>query len=383
MSNQESQVQPVSPSMQTMQMLWPGAIAVQAIHVAAQFALADLVARGPKSIKELADATHTHGSSLGRLLRALTSLGIFVEDTTGLYRQTALSDTLRTDHPESIRPLAMMLGAHFFWKPSGALETVRTGQPSFERVYGAPFFEYLAGHPDDAAVFNAAMSSSPGYLAAIVGAYDFSKFERIVDVGGGHGLLLAGILSANPRLRGVLHDLPGVVAGASGLRQEPISQRCEIIGGDFFKGVPAGSDAYMLKGIIHDWDDEAALKILKNCRRAIHPDGRLLLAETVLSPSTDPASALMDMLMMVLTSGRERTESEFRSLLQEAGFSMMQVIRAARASIIESRPSREGCGRRKGLNGDGPSMFLQRIWTAACWPTIREVSAPSRRRIEC
>jgi hypothetical protein len=325
--------------MQMMQILWPGAMAVQAIHVAAKFALADLVASGPKSIKELAEATHTHGSSLGRFLRALTSLGIFVEDTTGRYGQTALSDTLRSDHPESMRPFAMMVGAHFFWKPLGALEeTVRTGQPSFERVYGAPFFEYLAGHSDDAAVFNAAMSSSPDYLAAIAGAYDFSRFERMVDVGGGHGLLLAGILSANPRLCGVLYDLPAVVAGASALRQEPISQRCEIIGGDFFQGVPAGADAYLLKGIIHDWNDEAALKILKNCRRAIRPDGKLLVVEAVLTGSTDPATALMDMLMMVLTSGQERTESEFQSLLQEAGFSMVQVIRAARVSIIESQP---------------------------------------------
>jgi len=182
------------------------------------------------------------------------------------------------------------------------------------------------------------MSSSPDHLTAIVGAYDFSKFERIVDVGGGHGRLLAGILFANPRLCGVLYDLPAVVAGASALRQEPISQQCEIIGEDFFKEVPAGADAYMFTGIIHDWNDDAALKILKNCRRAIHPDGTLLLVEAVLTPSTDPTTALMDMLMMVLTSGRERTEGEFRSLLQEAGFSMVQVIRPARVSIIESRP---------------------------------------------
>jgi len=339
MSNREAQPQPVSPSMQMMQALWPGAMAVQAIHVAAKFALADLVAGGPKSIVELADATHTHGPSMARLLRALTSLGIFVEDTTGRYRQTALSDTLRSDHPESIRPSAMMLGAHFIWGPTGTLEeTVRNGQPSFERAYGAPFFEYLAGHSDEAAVFNAAMSSSPDYLAAIVGAYDFSKFQRIVDVGGGRGLLLARVLSANPGLRGVLHDLPSVVAGASALRHAPISERCEIIGGDFFKGVPAGADAYTLKGIIHDWNDEAALRILKNCRQAIHPEGTLLLIEAVLTPFADPATALMDMLMMVLTSGRERTESEFRCLLQQAGFSMVQVIRAARVSIIESQP---------------------------------------------
>src|ERR1043165_609522 len=207
MSNRETQAQPVSPSRQMMQLLWPGAMAVQAIHVAAKFALADLVASGPKSIKELAEATHAHESSMARLLRALTSLGIFVEDATGRYRQTALSETLRSDHPQSIRPSAMMLGAHFIWGPSGALEeTVRTGQPSFERIYGASFFDYMAGHPEDAAVFNAAMSSSPDHLAAIVGAYDFSKFKQIIDVGGGHGLLLAGILAANPHLRGALYD---------------------------------------------------------------------------------------------------------------------------------------------------------------------------------
>jgi O-methyltransferase domain/Dimerisation domain len=194
MSNQEVQAaEPVSPSMQMMQILWPGAMAVQAMHVAAKLALADLVAGGPRSIEELAEATHSHGPSMARFLRALTSLGIFAEDSTGRFRQTALSDTLRSDHPESIRPSAMMLGAHFIWGPSGELEqTVRTGQPAFERLYGAPFFEYLAGQAEDAAVFNAAMSSSPAYVAAIVGAYDFSKLERIVDVGGGHGLLLAG-----------------------------------------------------------------------------------------------------------------------------------------------------------------------------------------------
>jgi hypothetical protein len=313
---------------------------VPAIHVAAKLGLADLVASGPKSSDELADATNTLRSSMARLLRALASLGIFVEDATGQYRQTALSDTLRSDHPESMRPSAMMLGAHFVWKPCGALEeTVRTGQPAFERLYGASFFEHMAEHPDDAAVFNAAMSSSADHLATIVGVYEFSKFERIVDVGGGHGLLLAAILSANPRLRGVLYDLPAVVAGASALRQEPISQRCEIVGGDFFKEVPAGADAYILKGIIHDWNDEAALKILKTCRRAIRPDGKLLIVDAVLTRSTAPASALMDMLMMVLTSGRERTESEFGSLVQEAGFSMVQVIREGRVSIIESRPA--------------------------------------------
>jgi len=339
MNNQEKQADAVSPSMQMMQLLWPGAMAVQAVHVAARLALADLVADGAKNAMELAEATDTHAPSMARFLRALANLGIFAEDTTGRFRQTVLSETLRSDRPESIRPWALMLGAHFVWQPSGALdETVRTGQPAFPRIYGAPLFEYLDGHAADAAVFNAAMSSSPGYVDSIVGAYDFSKFERIVDVGGGHGLLLAGILSANPRLQGVLQDLPSVVTGASALRREPLSERCEIIGGSFFEDVPAGGDAYILKGIIHDWDDESAVRILKNCRRAIPPNGTLLLLETVLTPSRDPARALMDLLMMVLTSGRERTEAEFRSLLQGAGFSMTRVNSMAGASIIESRP---------------------------------------------
>lgn len=337
MSSEQPQSAGSPPSMQLMGMLWPGAMAVQAIHLAAKLGVADLVAGGPKTVVELAEATRTHGPSLGRLLRALTSLGIFVDDPDGRYSQTGLSDALRTDHPQSMRPLAMMLGAGFFWRPSGELDvTIRTGQPAFEHVYNAQFFKHLAEHPDEAAVFNAAMSSIPAHISAIVDAYDFSKFERIVDIGGGHGALLLGILTANPRVRGVLHDLPGVVAGAN--VPSTVADRLEIVPGDFFEAVPAGADAYLLKGIIHDWNDASAVAILKNCRRAIRPDGRLFILDTVLIPSSDPASALMDLLMMVLTGGRERTESEFRSLLREASFSLVNVIPTARHSILESRP---------------------------------------------
>jgi hypothetical protein len=339
MSTHETQSADIPPSMQVMQLLWPGAIAVQAIHVAAKLAVADLVAAGPKPVAELAAATKTDGASLGRLLRALSSLGIFAEDASGRYGQTPLSDTLRSDHPQSIRRWAMMLGARFVWDPCGELhETIRTGRPAFELVYQAPFFKHLAEHPDDAAVFNAAMSSLPAFITAFVEAYDFSSFERIVDVGGGHGAKLAAILSANPRVRGTLYDLPGVVAGAHAALRNTIGDRCEIVGGDFFEVVPAGADAYLLSGIIHDWDDEAAVKILRNCRRAIRPDGGLLLVETVLTPSSDPSRALMDVLMMVLTGGRERTEEEFGSLLRVAGFSLTRVIPTLGASILESRP---------------------------------------------
>lgn len=328
-----------SASMQVMRLLWPGAIAVQAVHVAARLAIADLLADGPKTADELAHATGTHGPSLARFLRAVTSLGIFAEDAAGRYRQTPLSDTLRRDHPESIQRWAMMLGARFVWAPCGELyEAVRTGEPAFERVYKEPFFKYLATHSADAAIFNAAMSSLPAYIAAVVASYDFSRFERIVDVGGGHGALLRGILSANPNVRGVLFDLPAVVDGASGLRSSEIADRGEIVGGDFFEGVPAGGDAYLLKGIVHDWNDEDAVKILKNCRRAIRSTGTLIVLETMLTDSSDPAGALMDLLMLVLTGGRERTESEFRALLRAAGFSLTRVIPTPGASLIEGRP---------------------------------------------
>jgi SAM-dependent methyltransferase len=250
-----------------------------------------------------------------------------------------MSDTLRRDHPQSIRRWAIMLGARFVWEPCSELrETIRTGRPAFELTYRAPFFRYLAEHPDDAAVFNAAMSSVPAYITAFVEAYDFSTFEHIVDVGGGHGAKLFAILAANARVRGTLYDLPSVVEGAPAEHRSALDDRCQIVGGDFFEGVPRGADAYLLSGIIHDWTDEAAIRILRNCRRAIRPNGTLLLVETVLTPSSDPSGALMDVLMMILTGGRERTEAEFRALLQEAGFSLTRVIPTAGASILEATP---------------------------------------------
>ena len=325
--------------MQLMQLLWPGAVAVQAIHVAAKLALADLLADGPKTATELAEATHTDATSLDRFLRALTSLGIFANDPSGRYRQTDLSEALRADHSQSMRPWAMMLGARFIWEPIGSLdETIRTGRTAFEHVHRAPFFNHLATHSEDAAVFNAAMGSMPAYIAAIVDAYDFSRFQRIVDVGGGQGALLAAILAANTHARGVLYDLPAVVAGASALIRDGIAERFEIVGGDFFDGVPGGGDAYLLSGVIHDWSDEAAVRILKNCRCAIEPGGTLILLDTVLTDSNDSARALMDLLMMVLTGGRERTESDFQVILREARFSLTKVIPTAGASILESRP---------------------------------------------
>jgi hypothetical protein len=338
MTTERAQPTEIPPSAQVMQMLWPGAMAVQAIHVAATLRLSDLVADGPKTPAELAAASGAHEASLARLLRALTSLGLFEADTSGRYRQSAVSDAIRADHPQSMRRWAMMMGAGFVWQPIGGLgETVRTGRTAFDGTFGSPFFEYLAAHDDDAAIFNAAMSSMPAYIDAVVQAYDFSRFERIVDVGGGHGALLTGILAANPRTSGVLHDFPSVVAGAP-RAPDGVAGRLEIAGGDFFEGVPAGADAYILSGILHDWNDEAAAAILRNCRRAITPNGTLVILDTVLTASSHPMSALMDLLMMVLTGGRERTEAEFRTLLEKSGFALGALTPTGGATLLEARP---------------------------------------------
>jgi SAM-dependent methyltransferase len=210
-------------------------------------------------------------------------------------------------------------------------------------MYGTSQFEYLAAHPDDAAIFNAAMTFlSSVDLPQILATYDFSHFERIVDVGGGHGALLHGILSANSKVRGVLADLPAVVAGAAALRIGAMADRCEVVGVDFFATVPEGADAYVMKHIIHDWNDEDALKILRNCRRAIRDDGKLLLIEHVLKPPSEPdPGRFFDMAMLVVTpGGRERSEADFRALLRDAGFSLSRGIpTVGPLSIVESRPA--------------------------------------------
>ena len=211
MSGQVSQPGSIPPSRQMGQLIWPGAMAAQTIYVAAKLGLADIITKGPKTAEELALETNTHPPTLRRFLRALNSLGIFSEDATGRFHHTPLSETLRSDVPDSVRAWAMMLGAPFIWKPWGELhETLITGRPAFERIFGLNLFDHLAKHPDDGAIFDAAMSSESSGLSDMLSAYDFSKFDRIVDVGGGRGELLRGILAANPALRGILYDLPSL-----------------------------------------------------------------------------------------------------------------------------------------------------------------------------
>jgi SAM-dependent methyltransferase len=325
-----------------MDLIWPGAFVVQSIHVVARLGIADVLGREPRTADELAETARVHAPSLKRVLRALATLGVFAEDAEGRFRHTELSETLRAGHPDSIRAWALMLGAHFVWRPLGDLyESVRTGTPGFRRLYGERFFEWTKTHPEDGAAFNAAMTSgSAQRLPAILAAFDFSRFERIVDVGGGHGALLAGILAASPKTRGVLYDLPNVVSGAEVLRGPDIAGRCEIIGGDFFESVPADGDGYILSRVIHDWDDDAALKILGNCRHAIRPDGRLLLVEGVSKPPNEPDPNKFLDVWFIGSGGCERTEGEYRALLRGGGFTLTRVVPTGGASaILESRPA--------------------------------------------
>jgi SAM-dependent methyltransferase len=327
-----------------MELIWPGGLLAQAVYVAARLGIPDLVKDGAKSAEAIARATGAHAPSVQRLLRALASLGVFTESSPGQFRNTELGDLLRADHPASLRNWAMFLSAPFVWQACGALDNaIMTGKPGINYVFGQSFWSYLAEHTDDAAVFNAAMSAGAEMtIPWILDAYDFSRFAQVVDVGGGHGALLEGILSRNQNIRGVLFDLPSVVEGAASLRRSQVAHRCDIRGGDFLEGVPEGADAYVLNRVIHDWPDHDAVRILKNCRRAIRPDGRVLVIDLVLTPSTPAGRGqdLMDLLMLTLVGGRERSERDFRALLHDAGFSVESVIRTAGpSSIVEARPT--------------------------------------------
>jgi hypothetical protein len=317
----------------------PGILAAQAIHTAAKFRIPDLLDSGPKTAAELASACGAHEPTLERLLRALTSIEMFQRTPDGRYRNSPFSEILRTDHPQSLCSQAMFLPAPFMWRALGDIsESVRTGEPAFERVFGQSFFAYLASHSDEAEVFNRVMTQEIIWTTpALLKAYDFSRFKRLVDVGGGYGVFLSNVLAAMPQLHGVLFDQPQVVAKAGEFLKHAVAARVKIVGGSFFDLVPEGGDVYLLRRVIHDWDDDDAVKILGNVRTAMGADGTLLLVESLVDSAMRPAG-LMDLMMLVL-GGRERTEAEFHLLLQSAGFALSRVISAGAYCLIECRPA--------------------------------------------
>src|SRR4051812_14253685 len=238
----------------------------QMVHVAAKLGLADHLAGGPRTADELAAATGTHARSLYRLLRALASVGIFSEGEGGRFTQSPLSERLRREVPGSQWAMAVMMGDEHYYAWGDLLESVRTGQAAFDRLYGKPIFEYLGEHPEQAKIFDAAMTSIHGReTGAMLDAYDLSDIRVLADIGGGNGSNLIGVLGRYPEMKGILFDLPHVVERAAAkLDQAGMSNRCEVVGGDFFASIPVQADAYFLRHIIHDWDDEKATLILRN-----------------------------------------------------------------------------------------------------------------------
>lgn len=317
---------------------------VHAILVAANLGLADLLKDGPLSIADLAEATGTHDRSLYRMLRALASRGIFSEDAEGRFSLTALADPLRSDAPDSIHNWALFVGSEAELQSWAHLSySVRTGKPAFEHIFGKGWFDYLDEQPEMARIFNNLMSGgSTSDAAAIVEAHDFSVYRKIVDIGGGHGALLAHILEQNPQSSGVLFDAPSVIAGATGAIDTQVNQgRAQRVAGNFFEAVPNGADAYVLKYIIHDWDDERAIMILKNCRQAMAENGRVLLVEMVIPAGNAPSPGkFLDLEMLLYFYSRERTEAEYRDLLQQAGLELITMTPTASPfSIIEAAPA--------------------------------------------
>ena len=341
MNNQQHSGPP--PHIVLMQLV-QGFMVSKALQAVAELGIADLLDESPKTSEKLAEATSTHASSLYRLLRALASRGIFREDEHGCFDNTPLSDPLRSNAPVSVRDF-VIYGLHdgnmFAW--TRLMEVLKTGKPSFKDATGFDFWAYIfQEHPEIGERFNRAMTSfAAGMIKMVLDTYNFSPFKSIADIGGGQGLLLVSILKAHPQLHGILFELPSVAEEANAyLQNQGLSDRCEIIAGDAFKTMPAGHDAYVLKHVLHDWSDEKACHILQRCREAIPEHGKLIVLDAVMTPDNDPHPAKwFDLHMMVALGGRERTEKEFKELLNRTGFKLtMAKPLPASIGIVEGVP---------------------------------------------
>ncbi|HEY9687109.1 MAG TPA: methyltransferase [Coleofasciculaceae cyanobacterium] len=314
------------PPMMALMQMCSGYWITQMIHAVAKFQIPDLLASGPKTSQELAETVGADPRYLFRVLRALAGLGIFTQDEHDRFGLTAMSTLLQKSIPGSAWGVAIMNGEEHYATWGRLYETLQKGDRPFEALYSKNWFEYLEEHPDSAEAFNHAMTCYSASLHdSVIPAYDFSQFKKIVDIGGGHGRMLTQILQANPALSGLLYDLPSVIAGAKApIAKSGVAERLEAEDGDFFESVPAGCDAYIMAHIIHDWDDEHSLKILRNIHQAMADNGKLLLVEHVIPEGAAPGfGKLLDINMMMMTvGGMERTEAEYRALFDAAGFKL-------------------------------------------------------------
>ena len=301
----------------------------QAIYAAAKLGIADLLKSGPLSVEHMAQRVSADPDALYRLLRALASIGIFAEGESQQFTLTPLAQLLRSDVDGSQRALALMTGDEQFQAWGEIVFSIQTGKTAFEKVFGQPIFEYLSANPEKGRVFDDAMTGIHGRESdPVLDAYDFSDIRVLAEIGGGNGSKLATILRKYPLMRGMLFDLPQVI---DRVKEDPKDSdwlnRCELIGGDFFESVPAGADGFIMRHIIHDWDDEKALTILRNCHKVMPAGGKLLTVESVIPEGNEPFEAkFLDLVMLLIPGGRERTAEEYRTLYEQAGFELLRIV---------------------------------------------------------
>lgn len=311
-----------------------GSLASQALYVAAKLGVADLLVEGPKPVDELAKATDTDAPSLYRVLRALASMGVFEERENQVFALTSNAEPLRSDVPNSLRDVTIFWGEDWHWEVWGkTLYSVKTGKSAWAQIHGDEVFDYFARNQEAGKIFDRAMTSFSGLATkAVLEAYDFSCIETLVDIAGGQGRLINRILDAYPMMRGVLFDLPHVIERAN------VGDRLELATGDFFVSVPAGGDAYIMKHIIHDWDDERAITILKNIKQAMNPGGRVLVVESVIADGNgQDFGKLLDIEMLVSPGGKERTAAEYEDLFRRAGLRLTRIVATKSPySVIEA-----------------------------------------------
>jgi hypothetical protein len=340
--SEQTQTAPEIPPAGKMMGLAMGAFAAQAIYVAAKLGLADLLAGGANTADELAAATATDGPSLYRLMRALAGYGVFAETDDGKFVNTPMSETMLADSPTSLRAMVLFMGDEAHWRVfSDLLYSVQTGKQAWEHVYGVPVFDYMfKTNPEFGEIFNQAMTSnSHPQIAAVLASYDFSGIGTIADIAGGHGHMLGAILQKYPSMKGVLFDLGSVLEGAPAMLEKyGVTDRVEMVEGDFFSEIPVTADAYIMKHIIHDWEDEKAAKILGNIRQSMPDNARVLIVDCVIPPGNDPhPGKVLDLEMLIAPGGLERTEAQFKELLNNSGFDLTRIIPTqAPVSIVEA-----------------------------------------------
>ena len=315
----------------------------QAIYAAASLGVADLLRDTSRSAEDLASLTACHPGALYRLLRALAAIGVFHEGENRMFSLTAMGECLRSDSPTPVGGWAAYIGRSYYWQSWGhLLHSVRTGEVAFQDLYKQSVWDFRAANPEESSTFDRAMTAnSQSMVQAVVDAYDFGQFHHVADIGGGQGQLLSGILAAHPHLRGTLFDQPHVVSRAKDLlARNGLTERCIIVSGTFFETVPDGADAYVLKSIVHDWDDEKAIAILKICRPAIGTGAKLLLVERIIEqPNEGAVNKFSDLNMLAMLGGRERTRQEYADLCQAARFRLCRIVQAGMFfSIVEAEP---------------------------------------------